>query len=716
MSSPSDRGGRARTVGMTTTWSNVTVVRGENVCLSAASGAAKAGRLTALMGPSGSGKTTLLTSIAHRIPLTEGAVRFDGFAWSKALKRRVAFVEQDDVVYAELTVRESLTYLARLRLGLDAAGTKARVDEVIRQLRLDACADTKVGSAMQRGVSGGERKRVCIAQELLVEPAVILLNEPTSGLDSSMAQIAVEVLRDIAQRSGICIICSIHQPSSQIFHSFDDLYLLAKGKCVYAGPVNGAPAHFSSLGLKLPGNYNPSDVYMTWCTDGSLDEPARWDRILALSEERRAAVNIVEGAEANTLVEDTEDRYMLSWAQQARVLLEREWTLRKGNLFDWQQLYLHVGISILAGVMWFQLGYNERYIFPRFTAVFAIQIQWVFFPFLDNLPFVPMSMLHLGKELGVGAYRLSAWYVAKTTAALLPYAYWPFVHSTLIYWMVNANNDGAAYVTMLLILYLTIIQFQSLSIMLSAGVPGPRIMTVALLVMTAMFLFTGIFVPLAETPLPWLGYLNPVLYTLQAMAGVVIGWGPDYQCNDGAVNATQFPDICTGRPDQTVPAERALEQMGVWAAPGEAVGVVIAFTIFFRVMAFRFLKGRMSGKPNPVAAAIGAALAPVKKALTPGGGKAQGGSGKAGAGGGGPEPMQGVTVQRETPASSPAPEARSASGHTSNLHAPGLSRSGRSSAGNSTHTPGGSNAGSRAGKTPPGSPAQAAASPAASRV
>lgn len=173
---------------MEVAWSNVQVTIGETEALKGLSGSAMPGKLTALMGPSGSGKTTLLTAIAHRIAITAGEVRFGGRAWSKAMRRRVAFVEQDDVVYPELTVRESLSFLARLRLDLDDGAIDAKVSETIKLLRLEACEHTKVGSAMARGVSGGERKRLCIAQELLVEPAVMLLDEPTSGLDSSMVR------------------------------------------------------------------------------------------------------------------------------------------------------------------------------------------------------------------------------------------------------------------------------------------------------------------------------------------------------------------------------------------------------------------------------------------------------------------------------------------------------------------------------------------------
>jgi len=371
----------SNTDGIAVSWADVRVTIGANEALKGVSGTAQPGRLTALMGPSGSGKTTLLTAVAHRIAITSGDVLFGGLRWSKALRRRVAFVEQDDIVFPELTVRESLSFLARLRLEGDERTTDERVSETIKLLRLEACEHTKVGSALMRGVSGGERKRLCIAQELLVEPAVMLLDEPTSGLDSAMAMITVEVLAELARARQICVICSIHQPSSQVFHSFDDLILLNKGKAAYAGPVNAARAHFANrLDLACPADWNPADFFMDCCVGDKLSsETARAqidaDAAKALAAVAHALADAGGGA-PNRLVESVTERYAKPWRYQLRVLLQREWAMRKGALWDWNQLYLHAGIAALGGVMWFGTGYAERDIFPRFTASFAVILQW----------------------------------------------------------------------------------------------------------------------------------------------------------------------------------------------------------------------------------------------------------------------------------------------------------------------------------------------------
>ncbi|CAG2183912.1 unnamed protein product, partial [Oppiella nova] len=112
-----------------------------------------------------------------------------------------------------------------------------------------------------RGISGGERKRLAFASELLTNPSIMFCDEPTSGLDSFMALSVVEVLRDLAA-SGRTIVCTIHQPSSEVFTIFSHLLLMAEGRVAYLGKLEKAIEYFSTLGLFCPNNYNPSDFYI----------------------------------------------------------------------------------------------------------------------------------------------------------------------------------------------------------------------------------------------------------------------------------------------------------------------------------------------------------------------------------------------------------------------------------------------------------------------
>lgn len=140
-----------------------------------------------------------------------------------------------------LTVRETVTYSAHLRLPNTM--TKGEIHEIIEgtiiEMGLQDCSDRMIGNWHLRGISGGEKKRLSIALEILTRPHLLFLDEPTSGLDSAAAFFVTQTLRNIA-RDGRTVISSIHQPSSEVFALFDDLFLLSSGETVYFGEAKMA--------------------------------------------------------------------------------------------------------------------------------------------------------------------------------------------------------------------------------------------------------------------------------------------------------------------------------------------------------------------------------------------------------------------------------------------------------------------------------------------
>lgn len=591
--------------GFDVVWRDVHVRIGETHALKGVSGSVRAGKLLALMGPSGAGKTTLLNAIARRGPLSGGQVRYGGMRWSKALKRRLAFVEQEDVVYPSLTVRQSVTFMARLRLGLGPAETKARVDEMLGLLRLEKCADTIVGNALVRGISGGERKRMVIAQELLVDPRILLLDEPTSGLDSSLAMIVTDVLANLARTRNLAIIASIHQPSSQVFGSFTDLLLLHNGEVAYRGATATASAYFAAqLGLACPPEYNASDFFLDCCVHGRLDGEAARETLrrdfgaagegvdAMLARAGDAALEEVDfvarGEAGGKLVESTAERYMLPWAEQTMVLMEREWMLVRGDLFSTENILLYSGLSLLNGLLFLQLGFEEDDIFERFTGVFSLSIPWMFFPLLHSLTLLA-NEVPLRKELGVGAYRLSAWYIARTTVSLHD-MHWPFLYVTVVFWMARIHTSFLAYVGAFALIVLSIVMYESMGHVIATGVKGPRVMTVTLLLMTFLFLFSGVFTRLRGVSRV-LSYANPLLYAYTTLLKFIFEVDdPTYECAD---EGTAYPEPCGLGEDirhDDIFEEYQLEE---FISVGVGVAFMVAFTVVSKLLAFRLLRHRM---------------------------------------------------------------------------------------------------------------------------
>lgn len=239
------------------------------VILDKISGHVKAGQMLAILGPSGSGKTSLLTLLAGRANATKaadatGQVTVNGAPRDySAFTRQAAYVQQDDDMFGELTVREQITYAAKLRLpsSLSADRKMLRVDRCVQELGLGKVENSQIGNETIRGVSGGERKRVSIATELVADAPCILLDEPTSGLDAASSVTVISTLRKLAS-NGRTIVTTIHQPRSSIFNMFDVLLVLSAGRTMYFGPAKEAVPYFSKLQFPSPTSFNPADFFL----------------------------------------------------------------------------------------------------------------------------------------------------------------------------------------------------------------------------------------------------------------------------------------------------------------------------------------------------------------------------------------------------------------------------------------------------------------------
>lgn len=214
----------------------------EKEILSNINGIMKPG-LNAILGPTGGGKSSLLDVLAPRKDPhgLSGDVLVNGAPQPANFKCNSGYVVQDDVMMGTLTVRENLQFSVALRLPTTMTNHEKneRINKVIKELGQSKVADSKVGTQFIRGVSGGERKRTSIAMELITDPSILFLDEPTTGLDSSTAN-AVHLLLKRMSKQGRTIIFSIHQPRYSIFKLFDSLTLLASGKLMYHGPAQEA--------------------------------------------------------------------------------------------------------------------------------------------------------------------------------------------------------------------------------------------------------------------------------------------------------------------------------------------------------------------------------------------------------------------------------------------------------------------------------------------
>jgi len=230
------------------------------------SGSVHPGELLAIIGSSGAGKSTALDILARKNKRgrVTGNVYVNGHIMSDSdYKGIIGFVDQDDTLLPTLTVHETIMDSAMLRLPKDMshAVKEQKVEDVERQLGIYHIKDQIIGSeeGQGRGISGGEKRRVGIACELVTSPSILIMDEPTTGLDAYNAYNVIECLANLVKTFNRTVIVTIHQPRSNIVSLFDRLLLLAQGRTVYSGPFDACQRYFDGIGYTCPPGFNIAD-------------------------------------------------------------------------------------------------------------------------------------------------------------------------------------------------------------------------------------------------------------------------------------------------------------------------------------------------------------------------------------------------------------------------------------------------------------------------
>lgn len=241
----------------------------------------KSDAVNVIMGPSGGGKTTFLNFIADRLPRSSysknGTIYLNNHQATEPQEMGLisAYVTQiDNLLVPQLTVRETLYFQARLRLPYREHGKiPCLIDQLLRITGLADCADTLIGSESKKGVSGGEKRRVSIAIQLLSRPRILFLDEPTSGLDSATSASILALLKELAS-AGTTIVTTLHQPSKEMFAQFDSLLLLAKGgRVVFNGPASKLESYLSQVGHPCPTYFNIADHALDILSHNVTEDP-----------------------------------------------------------------------------------------------------------------------------------------------------------------------------------------------------------------------------------------------------------------------------------------------------------------------------------------------------------------------------------------------------------------------------------------------------------
>ncbi|KAK1222001.1 FAD-dependent urate hydroxylase [Marasmius sp. AFHP31] len=259
-------------------FSDISYALASKTILSGISGTVKPGQVMAIMGASGAGKSTLLDILARKSKRgnVSGVTLVNGREVKDEEFRAVTgFVDQEDTLMRTLTVYETVLYSALLRLPREMSfeAKRFRTLETMNELGILGIKDMRIGETGNRSISGGEKRRVSIACELVTSPSILFLDEPTSGLDAFNAHNVVECLVSLARDYNRTVIFTIHQPRSNIVALFDQLVVLAKGKTVYSGEFSKCQEFFASIDHPCPPGFNIADYLIDLTVNATISSP-----------------------------------------------------------------------------------------------------------------------------------------------------------------------------------------------------------------------------------------------------------------------------------------------------------------------------------------------------------------------------------------------------------------------------------------------------------
>lgn len=422
------------------------------------------GTLTAIIGGSGSGKTSLLNQMSGRMHgnrlSTSGRTLFNGN--SDASKIRSAYVIQQDILIPTLTVRETLTYAAQLRLPSSVSQTERRqlVEEVILELGLKEAADTRIGNHAHKGCSGGEKRRTSIGVQLLSNPGLLWLDEPTTGLDSTSAYQVVKTLQNLARR-GRTIIVTIHQPRSEIWSLFDNVILLTRGSPAYAGKAEECLPYFAKLGYEMPPFTNPAEYLIDVVSVDNRSaeaESAAEERVGHIKEAWRehlvSATKEKENLDSTSATVSTKTfphptARQTSLVQQIRVLTARTWTTTiRDPMGMFGSLLEAVSMAVITGWIFLHLDGSLSGIRSRQGALYNAAALQGYLILLYETYRLTTDIQLFDEERRQGIVSIPAFLISRRLARLfiedIPV---PLIFSLIYYFMIGFRADGAVFLT-----------------------------------------------------------------------------------------------------------------------------------------------------------------------------------------------------------------------------------------------------------------------------
>ncbi|KAL0272357.1 UNVERIFIED_CONTAM: hypothetical protein PYX00_005360 [Menopon gallinae] len=541
--------------GITITWRNLTVYastqerkffsRGKYVhkrIINNATGAVRAGNLVALMGPSGSGKSTLMSALANRSPHNvhiDGDIRVNGIPIGNFLNKMSGYMYQEDLFVGALTVREHLRFMAWMKLGRNKKSSEIEkmVKDLLVKVELTDSADKRIGiNGHETVLSGGEKKKLAFATEMITDPKLFFCDEPTTGLDSYSAQSIVHLMKLMASQNKT-VLCTIHQPSSEIFDMFSNLILLFEGRIAFIGDSKDALKHFEKYGYYCPKNYNPAEFFIkTLTTDIHNRDINRFCDEFVVSKHARDIDSFIDGVdvrEPELIKKRTKSLFAAdSWNGPAWTT-KLYWLTRRSFLqvvrdpsVQAVRILQKLGIAFMAGLCFAKSdGLTQAGIQAVQGAIFLFVTENTFPGMYAVLSLFPQELPLFLREYRNGFYPSHLFYISKMTSLLPGLILDPFLFVVVFYWLARMRTTFYSFSMTALTAILTMNvatacgsffsnAFESISVAMACLVPFDYMLMVT----------SGVFIKLSTLPrlIDWFQYFSWFMYANEVI--MIVQW------------------------------------------------------------------------------------------------------------------------------------------------------------------------------------------------
>lgn len=553
---------------------------------------ARSSEILAIVGPSGTGKSSLLRIVSGRVREKDFDPKSvwinDRCVSSPAQLRKICgFVAQEDNLLPLLTVKETLMYSAKFRLKeMSSKDREKRVESLMLELGLSGVADSFVGDEENRGISGGERKRVSIGVDVIHDPPILLLDEPTSGLDSTSALQVIELLSSMAKSRQRTVVLSIHQPSYRILGYIHNFVILSHGSVVHNGSLESLEETIYKQGFQIPLQLNALEFAMEIIQ--TLENHSNSKTCISPLEYAIWNGEGIGEAQQGIIKSKKMGNCCFFNLVEIMFLCSRFWKViyRTKQLFLARTMQALVGGFGLASV-YMKVRKDEGGVAER-LGLFAFSLSFLLSSTVEALPIYLQERRVLMKETSRGAYRISSYMIANTII------FFPFLFavavlfSVPVYWLVGLNPSISAFTFFTFVVWIIVLMASSLVLFLSAVSPdfisGNSLICT---VLGAFFLFSGYFIPKQNIPKYWMFmyYVSLYRYPLDSLLTNEY-WSVRSECFSWH-GEDHSQCLLTGN---DVLKSRGLEKDTRWIN----VGIMLGFFVLYRLLCWIILARRAS--------------------------------------------------------------------------------------------------------------------------